>query len=248
MGYIPQPEVMLLLAADQKQFIGEVLVLKTLMYFGGLINKMVNRIDIAPDFPGMAKAIEAAVKLDPYNMDCYYFTQAVTVWDMKQVKTANEMLEYGMKYRDWDWYLPYFAGFNYAYFLKDYETAAKYYKRVGELTGNELSMSLASRYMYEAGQTRTAIAYLSALEKSVRNDAVRKNFQIRLQAFRGVELIEEALNRYVKDKRREPATVETLLKSGFLKNRPVDPYGGTYYLDEKGQVRSTSKFAFPVKK
>ncbi len=61
-------------------------------------------------------------------MDAYYFAQAVLVWDVGQVRLANELLEYGMRYRTWDYLLPFFAGFNYSYFLKDNEKAAQYYR------------------------------------------------------------------------------------------------------------------------
>lgn len=248
LGYIPQPEVMRLVTADQKQVTAASLIMNALFYFGGLVDQVMNKIYVPPDFPGMKNMIEAAVKLDPYNMDGYYFAQAVMVWDMKQVRAANELLEYGMKYRDWDWYLPFFAGFNYAYILKDYGTASKYYKRVGELTGNELSINLAGRYMYEAGQTDLAISYLTAMERGAPNAAMKKNFGVRLEALKGVKLIESARDKYAEKYGKKPSSVDGLLKTGFLEALPVDPYGGTYYLDEMGRVRSTSKFAFGPRK
>lgn len=244
LGYVPQPEVLAFAVADQKQITAEYLVLKVLVYFGELAEKAGNRIYVPLDFVGMQKNIETAIKLDPYNMDSYYFAQAVMVWDMKNVTAANELLEYGMKYRTWDWYLPFFAGFNYGYFLKDYVKAAHYFKQVGYLTGNELYISLASRYFYESGRTDLAIAYLMTMEKNARNDSIKKSFQIRLEALKGVKRIEEALDRYRKRYGRMPSTLETLLKTGYLTNVPPDPYGGTFYLDEKGHVRTTSKFAF----
>jgi tetratricopeptide (TPR) repeat protein len=248
LGYMPRSEVFLLAAADQKQIMSASLVWKVLSYFGGLYEKKTHRINTRPDYEGMKSMIQSAIKLDPYNIDAYYFAQAVLVWDMKQVSAANDLLEYGMKYRSWDWYLPFFAGFNAGYFLKDYDTAAKYYKRVGDLTGNELSIKLAGRYMYEAGQTDMAIAYLTAMEQGAQNSAIKNSFKIRLDAFKGVKLIESARDEYVKKSGKKPASVDMLLKKGFLKELPVDPYGGTFYLDEKGRVRSTSKFAFAGQK
>lgn len=249
LGDVPQPEVMILATADQKQFTSAMLVMKVLFYFGGYVDRaMGNRIYIPPDYRGMRNIFEATVKLDPYNMDGYYFAQAVLVWDMKQVSAANELLEYGMKYRTWDFLLPFFAGFNYGYFLHDYEMAAKYFKRVGDLTGNELSINLAGRYMYEAGRTDLAIAYLTTMEKNATNAAIKQSFKLRLEAFKGVKLIETARNSYVKNHGRLPVSLDILLEQGYLEKLPIDPYGGSFFLDEKGQVRSTSKFAFAGKK
>jgi hypothetical protein len=248
LGNVPQSDVLLFAAADQKQLMSAAMVWKVLIYFGGLFEQTINRIYTPPDFTGMRAMIESAVKLDPYNIDAYYFAQAVMVWDMKQVKAANDLLEYGMRYRDWDWYLPYFAGFNAGYFLKDYSTAAKYFKRVGELTGNELSMSLAGRYMYESGHTDMAIAYLSAMEKNAKNETIKKSFQVRLEAFKSVKLLEIARDRYTKRFKRKPHSIERLCGSGFIKEIPVDPYGGKFFIDDDGVIRSTSKFAFGAKK
>ena len=126
LGYTPHAELLRLFSADQKQFLAAGLTMKVLVYFGSLVDVNRNKIVIPPDYFGMYKTMDTAVKLDPYNMDSYYFTQAILVWDLKKVKEANELLEYGARYRDWDFYLPFFLGFNYAYFLKDYEKKCYY--------------------------------------------------------------------------------------------------------------------------
>jgi len=197
-----------------------------------------------PDYRGMSNIIHSALKLDPYNMDGYYFAQSFLVWEVKQYAIANKLLDYGMKYRTWDWYLPFFAGFNHAYFLKDYNKAADYYKRAGELSGQDLHKSLAGRYMQESGQTDLAIAYLTAMEKGERNQAVKRNYQIRLSAFREARRIEVARDRYLEARGAMPASVEQLVSGGFLSPPPRDPYGGQFYLEADGKVATTSKYAF----
>lgn len=246
MGYVPKGEVLKYVAADQKQFIASALVMKVLFYFGSLVDRSMNKVNTPVDYPAMSRTIHTAVKLDPYNMDAYYFAQAVLVWDVKQVALANELLEYGMKYRTWDFYLPFFAGFNYAYFLKDYEKAAKYYRMAGDLSGSELYINLAGRYLYESGQSDMAIDYLAAMEKSAGNDSVKKTLQTRLQALKEARRVEQARERFRLEKGRLPASVDELLRSGCLAEPPVDPYGGTFYLQPDGKVESTSKFAFGV--
>lgn len=242
LGYIPQSDVLKLFSTDQKQLLAATLVGKVLIYFGTVVEKSAKKIQIPPDYPGMSRIIHTALKLDPYNMDGYYFAQAILVWDVGQVKVANDLLEYGMRYRDWDFYLPFFAGFNYAFFLKDFEQAAKYYRRAGELTGEELYVNLAGRYMYQAGRTDLAIAYLSTMEKGARNAAVKKSFRMRLQSLQGVRLIERARDAYRRDHGELPVSVSQLVQRGYLVTVPVDPYGGKFFLTRNGQVRSTRGF------
>ncbi len=248
MGYLPEPDVLRLLSADQSRFVAASLLMKVISYFGSLVEQAQNKVYIPPEYPAMQKTIETAVKLDPYNMDAYYFGQAIMVWDARQVQATNQLLEYGMKFRNWDFYLPYFAGFNYAYFLKDYENAARYYRRAGELTGSDLLMKLTGRYLYEAGKTDLAINYLSTMVKGATNEAVRKTLQTRLTAFQEVRKIEEAQERYRERHHRNAGSVEELVRGGFLAAVPVDPYGGKFFLDDQGRVRTTSKFAFRIEK
>ncbi|MEI6701995.1 MAG: hypothetical protein WCL71_00485 [Deltaproteobacteria bacterium] len=244
LGYVPSVTALKSVAADHKEFVAAFLVLKVLMYFGGLFEKAEAQVIIPPDYQSMSRLLHGAVKLDPYNMDAYYFAQSFLAWDVKQYKLANDLLDYGMKYRTWDWYLPFFAGFNSAYFLKDYSAAAKYYQRAGELSGSDLSRLLAGRYMQESGQTELAIAYLIAMEKGERNPALKKNYQIRLTAFREARRIEVARDRYRETIGSLPTKLEQLVSGGFLTPPPRDPYGGQFYLEADGKVSTTSKFAF----
>lgn len=244
LGYVPSVTALKAVAADHKELVAATLVLKVLMYFGGLVENANNQVVVPPDYISMSRLLHGAVKLDPYNMDAYYFAQGFLTWDVKQFKLANDLLDYGMKYRTWDWYLPFFAGFNSAYFLKDYAAAARYYQRAGELSGSDLSRLLAGRYMQESGQTELAIVYLSAMEKGERNPALKKNYQLRLTAFRETRRIELARNRYWKTRGVMPKTVEQLVSGGFLSPPPRDPYGGQFYLEADGKVATTSKYAF----
>lgn len=244
LGTLPTVATLKFMSADQKLFVGSSLILKVIIYFGGLTELAKNRIIIQPDYPAMSRIIHSAVKLDPYNIDAYYFAQAFLTWEAKQYTVANELLEYGMNYRTWDWYLPFFAGFNYAYFLKDYKKAALCYKHAGELSGSDLSKLLAGRYMQESGQTELAINYLSAMLKRENNTALKKNYQIRLNAFSEARRIEIAYNRYKEKRGVDPVTVEQLISAGFLSPPPRDPYGGQFYLDASGRVSTTSKYAF----
>lgn len=249
LGYVPSVKLLKPMSVDQKELVGASLVMKVLMYFGGVMGKAQDGRVIAepPDLQGMSRLLHGAVQLDPYNMDAYYFAQGFLTWDAKQFKVANALLEYGMKYRTWDWYLPFFAGFNSAYFLKDYTKAAEYYKRAGDLSGNDLHKSLAGRYLQESGQTDLAIAYLTAMERSEKNQPMKQQYQLRLAAFKEVRRIEVARDRFVVEKAGMPSSVEQLVQLGFLAPAPVDPYGGRFYFEPSGKVATTSKFALAVK-
>jgi tetratricopeptide (TPR) repeat protein len=244
LGVLPRVEVFSFVSADHKQLVAASLVMKVMMYFGGLMDNTPGQYKIRPDYQTMSRMIHGSVKLDPYNMDAYYFAQALLVWDAHAYKVATDLMAYGMKYRTWDWYLPFFAAFNSAYFIKDYQTAAKYYKLAADLSGEPLYATLAGRYMQQTGQTEMAIAYLSAMAKTAKNEAIRQGYMTRLNALKVVRVIEVARDSYTAMNGKLPTTISEMVSRGYLTGIPSDPYGGVFYLEADGRVATTSDFTF----
>jgi hypothetical protein len=241
-GSVPHYQVLRYAALDHRPLVGAYYMLKALNYFGG--QTLAGYPDNI-DYLGIYQAIEAALRLDPYNMDAYYFSQAILVWDLREIKLANSILEYGMRHRTWDPFLPFSAGFNYSYFLEDYKLAAHYYNRGAKISGSSLMTSLTSRFLYESGQTKLAIIYLQTLLPQLTNEALRQSSQRRLEALQAIDCIENALKKYQKMHGAElvPGDLDDLVSSGLLSSLPDDPYGGRFFLDEKGRVRTTSNLA-----
>lgn len=246
MGYVAEAGVLKYAAADQKYLVADWTVLKVLLYFGTLIEKAKgnNLYAEPPDYPRMFRTLQTALRLDPYNMDAYYFAQSAFTWEIGRYKEVNNMLEYGMKYRKWDYQLPFFAGFNAAYFMKDYATAAGFMKQAAELSGEQLVATLASRYFYEARNNDLAIAFIDVMHKNAKDPKERRLYEVRRQALLAVKDIEEAVRAYYSSYKIYPEKITTLVNTGYLKTIPQDPYGGEFYIENNGMVRSTSKFAF----
>jgi tetratricopeptide (TPR) repeat protein len=104
--------------------------------------------------------------------------------------------------------------------------------------------TLAARYYYEGGSTALALAYLKELIPTTRNESIRKHLMIRAEALKRILELEEAVTAYKKRFQQSPESIEKLVEKGFIQRIPEDPYGGSFYLDEQGKVRTTSKLAF----
>jgi tetratricopeptide (TPR) repeat protein len=244
LGYAPSAEVMKLSSADHRYLAAEWMVLKVLFYFGSTIQKYRETVIVKPEYLNMYNTLITAVKLDPYNVDAYYFVQSAFTWEVGRVEEVNSVLEYGMKYRTWDWSLPYFVGFNEAYFLKNYEKAGHFMQKAAELSGSKLYTQLAARYFYEADQTDLGLTFLTTMIENTRDLQVRKLYTLRRQALLAVREIEAVVADFSTRFGRLPNPLHELVTTGMLEELPADPYGGTFYLDESGKVRTTSKFAF----
>lgn len=244
LGYMPEAEALKLVAGDQSCLLAELAIVKVLFYYGTLVEYQKQKLKLPIEYANMFKTLQTAVKLDPYNMDAYYFAQAAFTWEVGRAREVNDMLGYGMQYRKTDYWLPFFAGFNAAYFLKDYRSAATYMKRAAELSGDPLFTSLAARYFYESGQNDLGIVFLEAMQRGAKDRQIRDVYEVRRKALLAVKKIQAAVTGYQAVHGKLPPNIAELVTKGFIDAIPPDPYGGTFYLSETGTVQTTSKFAF----
>lgn len=244
-GYIPEAEVLKFTVGDHRYLVSEIAVFKVMLYFGEMYNNKANKLKLPPEYGNMAKMLSNAALLDPYNVDTYYLAQAAFVWDVKDsARDINKLLIYGMRYRVWDYYLPFFAGFNAAYFLHDYRAAADFMQKAAVLSGDPLFANLSARYFHQAGHTKLGILFIDSMEKGAKDEKIRRSFQLRKQALVAAQTIFDAVIKYREVYKSNPDSINQLISAGYLKSVPKDPYGGQFYLTDKGTVESTSKFAF----
>jgi len=248
LGAAPNAKVVELIAGRYKAQLASWWVTKVLFYYGSLVDNDARQLRTSPEYFNMYKTLEAAVQLDPYNMDAYYFSQASFTWGLKRIKEVNALLKYGMKYRDWDYQLPFYAGFNAAYFLHDYSEGARLMQMAAERSGSPLFTKLASRYFYQARQTDLGVVFIQAVLEQTKDKKLRAIYQTRLTALQAVQLIETAVEKFHQQFDRNPKDLSELLSCGLLVKVPEDPYGGEFYLTDDGSVTSTSRFAFAHQK
>ena len=245
------PKLLLLPSKEVTQVVsfGNEILLAQLIFFDSMF--FVGSLE-APPTPQINKEIyhtlDTVTYLDPYNLDSYYFAQGVMSWNRSLLEPLNALLRRGMAHRSWDWHLPFFYGFNQFYFLKRPEEAAIYLNKAYQLNPrNDFLPTLIARLYYQADETEVAIDFLEEMIRNSKSAKMRKWMSVRLQAFRIVLFLENAIDQYQERYSSQPPSLEALVENGMLKAIPADPYGGKFYLDEKGKVRSTSKFAFAPK-
>jgi tetratricopeptide (TPR) repeat protein len=243
LGYVPHPKVLKAASADHTLLVAETAVLKVYFYFGTLVQKFRDNVIHRSEYVNMYRTLLTALHLDPYSEDAYYFAQAAFTWELQRIEEVNELLRLSMKYRTWDEQIPFYLGFNHAYFLHDYAQAARYMQRAAEISGNPLYTKLAARYFYESNQTAFGLAFLNSMIDQSKDKAVRETYLLRRTALQAVDALETAAAAFRKRFARQPADLEELVASGIVGEIPRDPYGGRFYLDEKGRVRTSSKFA-----
>ncbi len=244
LGYLPSRGIVKISSLDHKSLLSEWLFFKVLLYFGERIDPFKRQLPTQVDYADMYRFLDVSTYVDPYNIDAYYFAEAAFTWEIGRIREVDALLERGLKFRTWDFYLPFFLGFNHFYFLKDYKKASQYMEQAARMTGEPLLTNLAARFFYESNETRIGISFIKFMIAKTWNEKVKRTLEIRLKALERVDFLEKGVERFVQIYHRKPLSIQEMVGTGVIRELPKDPYGGKFYLDEKGKIRTTSKFAY----
>jgi tetratricopeptide (TPR) repeat protein len=238
LGYQPSFEVSYFSSLEYRYLLSELLFYDAIFYYGSVLE----RPKESPDHGMILKYVDSITRLNPYNIDAYYFGQAVLTWDAGMVKEMNHILERGVRKRNWDFYPPFFIGFNYAHFLNDYQSAAKYLELTSKLNPKLAFLpNLVGRLYHQANKTEQAIQYLKVIYQGTSSEAVRKGILLRITALETLQFLDGAVGKFRKQFGRPPTELSELVSAHILKKMPPDPYGGTFYYDPSdGRVKTTS--------
>lgn len=242
LGFTPQGRLYKYSLGEFRWLMGEYLSVKAAIYYGGKKKILAARQFGKIEYFNLFKTVEEAIELNPYNEDAYYFAQAAFTWNIGHARDVNFLLKHAFKYRKWDFQLPFFIGFNDAYFLKDYKDAAYYFKRAALLHHSSLLTNLAARYFYEAGRTKLGIIFLKTMIKSTHNSSIKFIYELRLDALQKIASLTAAVNIYKKRYSKLPKNLRQLIDKKIIDRIPVDPYGGKFYISN-GSIKTTSNLA-----
>ncbi len=246
LGYVPSKRVLRMVVLDHRSLMSSWLLFRVITYYGGKIDPKIGSFkDI--EYYNMYRFIDAATDLDPYNIDAYYFAEAVFTWGLGRIKEVNRILEKGLGYRTWDHYIPFFIGFNYFYFLRDYKRAAEYLRIAASITKSAFYTSLTSRMLYEAQQTEVAIEFIQQMIEEIKNNNLRRSLEVRLEALKAIAYLEKGVKKFKERYKRLPHNLEEMVRVGVIEKIPQDPYGGDFYIDNSGRIKTTSKLAYITK-
>jgi hypothetical protein len=189
------------------------------------------------------KILSVSTDLDPYFLDPYVFANANMTWEGGMISETNTLLEKGTQYRDWDWMLPFFAGFNSFFFLHDNAKAAEYLMTASRRPGpSEQLASFAARLAYKDKKTENAILFLEAIEKKTEDKRLKKEYETRIRALQARLILERSVSAYKEKFNRTPVSLQRMIENGILKEIPRDPYGGKFSIGPDGEITCTSDY------
>lgn len=220
----------------------DIFFLNSMMFIGSIQQRRENPKVQDWEWRWWTKVVETAIELDPYFFDPYYFANAFLPWDAGMAKEANVLLEKGSRFRDWDWMLPFFIGFNNFLFLQNDKVASEYIMEASRRPGGDpMLASLAARLAFKSNRLETAIYFLEETAKRTDDNLVKRRYETRINALRNILVLDSAVKAYKKKFGKVPTNIDALVHESLLSSIPLDPYGGTYYLAVGGKVKSTKQ-------
>jgi len=163
----------------------------------------------------------------------------------RTITLAQELLEQGILYRPDVWKIGFILGFNYFYYVQDFKRAAEVLSGVAKIPGSPpQSAPLAMRLAAESKSPEIGLYLIDSLLPSVEDEAIKKEYLLR----KDLLLLEQELlwlkktaALYLERMGKKPQTMEDLVGVGLLKSLPPqDPLGGKYFINDAGDVLTTS--------
>lgn len=228
------------LSLEFKGIAADYLFLKLTTFAGYKLqrNQKLNDEEQESTFLGLEKITD----LDPHFWDPYVFAEGVFAWESGMVEKVEPLLLKAAKYKVDDYRPYYFLGFNRFYFLKDAPKAAEYLRLAAVKPGcPDYLKTLAARLSLYGNQTALGIIFLQDLLHETQGGDTRAYLSKRLEALQAILTLEKAVLAYYKKLNTKPASVDDLVKEGFISELPKDPYGGKWLIMPNGRVYSTSK-------
>jgi tetratricopeptide (TPR) repeat protein len=236
--YIRSAKVLQRLSLGYTGLLADVYWTRAVQYFGYQHHRNSN------DFRLLAPLLRMTTELDPHLIPPYQFgANFLAQKPPNGAGMPNEalaLMQYGIEHNPDNWRLYYNLGFLYFTEFKDYAKAAEAFTAGAKLpVTNGFMPVLAARMAQHAGEFDTARLLWYTTYQSTSDGAIRDNAVKHLAALRvdeDVTHLEELVQKYRAQMKRQPGSISDLERVGFIHGTPTDPNGKPYRLTPDGRI------------
>ncbi len=181
--------------------------------------------------------------LDPHWVDPYEVGALIALYDERDVPLALKILDLGAEKNPGQWIFPLEAGHYAQLYAKDLELARGYFKKAMDIPGapaiaKRLYANAAFKTMdYQTAWETWREVYETAADAQIRKIASNHLYQVKAAA--DAAAVKNAVFDYRARYGRHPLNVEALVRTGFLRQVPVDFDGKDYVYDPRAGTITT---------
>ena len=222
------PSVVRLLAGEFNGLMADFILMQVSSFTGS--GKDISR----NEWKNVLLGFDQVMELDPYFEQTYLQAQSAMAWDARMPEEAIRLLEVAKNSRSWDFRPGYFIGFDYYYFLDDYDKASNQFLETAKVENAPVLLALLGSRFSARGGGRTQ-ASLLVLENMLNEPDITENnakeIKSRILALKGVMMIENAVKTYEDRFGVKPGSLDRLMDTGIMKQLPPNPYASSYTYD-----------------
>lgn len=145
-----------------------------------------------------------------------------------------ELLEKGMRAQPEKWQYPHDAGFIYYWWLQDFRSAAEWFERASRVPGSPWWLKpLAATTLAQGGDRASSRLLWQQMLATADNEWLRRSAQLRLAQLTALDHLDQLavlVAQYRTATRQWPASWDSLVRAGLLREAPLDPAGVPYVL------------------
>ena len=184
-------------------------------------------------------------ELDPRYQDPYEVGALIAVQEARNPAAAFSILDRGAANNPDQWVYPFNAGHVAMVTLKDFPLAEKYFEQCMKIPGApEFVERLRANAIFKKGDLRTSWETWLDIYKKAPDERTKKiasNHLYNVKAAIDAAALEDAAAKYRERFGHLPADLETLLRTGFLREVPKDMDGKDYLYDRAtGKVKTVT--------
>jgi len=244
--YIPSSAYLKVASLGQRNFWADLIFIWSIQYFDRY------RESVRDTY--LFHTYDVITDLDPRFHEAYVFGNLFLSVD-RRFDLIYKLADKGLELNPKNWLLAWDAG-TYAFFQqKDYTQALKYFRIAAARNPSDdrLKDLVANAYKYR-GDYEDSLRYWQALKADHENDETEQGRFFVFAAERNISdlttkiamrSLKGAVEAYRKDRGTFPLTLDTLVRTGYLKALPSDPEGKPYLYDRAtGEVTCQTPLKF----
>lgn len=197
--------------------------------------------------------VDLVTDLDPRHGYAYH-TAGIVLSAAGRLDESDRILVKGIEKGPPGWWsFPYYLAFNAWFYRGDYAEGARWAEVAARTPGASANVShLALSLKSKSGTPDDAIELLRELLATAKDPVTQSRLeeQMKLAVLeRDAQALEAAVARFERDRGRELASLDELVREGYVRALPKDPFGGRYqWIGWERRVRSSANpFRFTLR-
>ena len=243
--HVPRGAVARVMALGHRTFLSDLYWLSTVQYIGEPRAEQRGWDKLYP-------LVDLVTDLDPRHGYAYQ-TAGIVLSAAGRLDESDRILVKGIEKGPRYWTFPFYLSFNAWFYRADYAAGARWAEMAARTPGASPNIShLALSLRSKTSTPEDAIEMLRELRSTVKDEvtASRLDEQMKLAIVeRDAQALEAAAARFEQQRGRPPASLDELVREGFVRSVPEDPFGGRYvwHAAEKKVRSSANPFRFSLR-